>query len=84
MEEEIKKEEVKSEATLIEKAETVAKRIEEANKVAQEILERNEKIIAEDKLAGRSSAGTQAPIVDKEQAEKDRLNKILSGTGLTV
>ena len=84
MEEEIKKEEVKSEATLIEKAEAVAKRIEEANKVAQEILERNEKIIAEDKLAGRSSAGTVTPIVDKEQAEKDRLNNILKGTGLTV
>ena len=74
MVEEIKKE-VK-EPDMIEKAEKVV-----ADLKAQ--LDRQEKIIAQDRLAGRSFAG-QAPVVETEEQKQDKeIERMFKDTGMS-
>ena len=71
-------------ASLVERTDALLKRIEEANRRSEETLKKNEEVLSRILLSGRSNAGTTAPVVDKEQAEKDRLNRILAPTGMKI
>ena len=73
------------EQTLIDEAKAAAERIEAANKRAEELLKQQEELRARDLLGGKSSAGTPPPKpVDKEQLIKERVNKLLEGTGKRI
>ena len=58
--EEEKPEEVKKDLSLIEKAEEAATRIEKANVEMQELIQKQEKLITHEVLAGKSEAGKPA------------------------
>ena len=68
-------EEVKQEGDLISKAEKIA-----ADLKAQ--LDRQEQLIAKERLSGRSTAS--APIIEKSDYDKNTefINKVMSGTNL--
>lgn len=80
-----KKEEPKQEISrdpesLIDKANNAAKRLEEANKIQADLIARQEKLMALDRLGGRSEAG-QVPekpreLTPIEYAEEVRAGKI--------
>jgi dienelactone hydrolase len=57
--------------SLIEKADSIAKRMEEANKRAEELLERQESVAARLMLSGRSYGGTIQKTAEQLLAEKD-------------
>ncbi len=60
-------------ASLIDRADGVAKRMEEANRKAEELLTRQEQIAARLMLSGKSSAGsvTKTPEeINKEEVER--------------
>ena len=83
METETKNEtEQKTEPTLLEKSEQLAKQITEANKKAEELLAKNEQILSRITLSGRAEAGTPAPVVDpvKDKFDKE-VKTILSRVG---
>lgn len=61
---------ITSTATLIERADGVAKRMEEANKKAEELLKRQEEIAARIMLGGRSEAGTKQKSAEELDQEK--------------
>ena len=63
-----------AEIDLITKAENVAARLEAANKRAEEIL-------AKQMLSGRAEAPPINPVIDAEQAKKDRINAYIKSTG---
>lgn len=62
-----KKEETHKPISMIEEANEAAKRLEEANKVKKELLDREEKLLAEKKLGGKS-------VMNKEEKEIDPLD----------
>jgi len=57
-------------ASIIERAENVAKRIEEANKRAEELVNRNEAVAARIMLSGKAEAGAQAKTPAQTEQEK--------------
>ena len=63
-------------ASLIDRADNVAKRMEEANKKAEELLIRQERIATRLMLGGRSDAG--AVQKTPEQARKDEIETEVS------
>lgn len=60
---------------LIELADKAAERLEKANAERKELIERDEKIIAEQKLGGRSEGGFQG--VKKEETSKEYADKVM-------
>lgn len=69
---------ITSTPTLIERADSAAKRMEEANKKSEELLARHESILARNMLSGRAEAGTiqKSP----EQTEKEMIDKQVAET----
>jgi hypothetical protein len=72
-------EEVK-ELSMIEQATQTAERIEKANAELKQLLDREERINAEKILAGRSNAGTTAPVINPEEKAKQDLKNYFKGT----
>jgi len=77
MEENPKEQKEKSEPSLLEKSESIAKRIEEANKRAEEILSKNEQAVSRMILGGGTQA-VQSP-VQKEETPKEYKDRIMRG-----
>ena len=67
-----------SKSQLIDDANLAAKRLEDANKVKAELLEKEERLLAERALGGRSDAG-QAPPEKKEVTPSEYATEVLSG-----
>lgn len=67
-----------NEESLLSKSTKIAERMEEANKRAEEILERQEKLMAENILGGRSDAG-QKPTPPKEETPQEYKDKVMRG-----
>lgn len=65
--------------SIIEEAGQAAERLERANKELRELLERQELMIAEQKLGGRSFAGQQPEPV-KEQTPEEYARSLMNGT----
>lgn len=57
--------------SLIEKADSVAKRMEEANRKSEELLRRQEEILSRQLLSGRAMAGQTQKSPELTQAESD-------------
>jgi len=57
-------------ASIIDRADAVAKRMEEANKKAEQLLARQEAVAARMMLSGRSEAGQIKKTAEQEQTEK--------------
>lgn len=70
-------------ASVIERADTLAKRLEESNKKTEELLKKQEELEAKRMLAGRSSAGF-TPVVDAEKEATDRLRNIFKNTAIRL
>jgi hypothetical protein len=70
--------------SIIERAEAANKALEDNIKRQEELLRRQEEIAAKQLLAGRSTAGQTAPVVNKDEAAKERINNLLKGTGLKI
>lgn len=65
-------------ASLIDRADSVAKRMEEANKKAEEHLARMEQVLARQMLSGRAEAGTSNK--SKEQTDLEKLEAEVKAT----
>jgi len=67
-------------ASIIDRADAVAKRIEEANKKTEELIGRQEAVAAKMMLAGRAEAGSASPkpveLTPQEYAEKVKKGEI--------
>ncbi len=63
--------------TLVDEANSAAKRLEEANKRKAELLRQEEELEARRALGGRSEAGGEA--TKKEETPKEYMNKVMSG-----
>ena len=57
-------------ASIIDRADAVAKRMEEANKKAEQLLARQEAVAARMMLSGRSEAGQIKKTAEEEQKEQ--------------
>jgi hypothetical protein len=75
--EEKKKEETQN-IGLIDKADAAATRLETALKWQEELTARQEKLLAEQRLGGRSEAGL-LPIVKKELTPQEYAKEVLAG-----
>jgi len=77
--EDLIKEEVKGEVDLIAEAHKAAERLERANKEQLILLQRQERIIAEQRLQGRSVAGQELnkPV---EETPEEYAKKLANGT----
>ena len=68
----------------VEDAKAILNNINKANEELRKLVERGEKIKAEDMLAGKSEAGTVAPILTEKEKVKEQVNVFLKGTGLNI
>jgi len=82
LEEGKKEEDEKAELTLIEKANQAAERLEKANKESLEIAKRNERMLAEMRLQGRSFAGQAEKIESEDEKWRREAKERYKGTGL--
>jgi len=64
-------------ATTIDDANLAAKRLEDANAEKKTLLDREEKLMAENKLSGKSDAGAVAPVV--EETPEDYAKRVIAG-----
>ena len=83
MEEEIKNQE-KAEKSAIDQAKELLKKMEEQNRLASENLKRQEELVAENLLSGKSEAGGKAPEPSEDEKAKERINNILKNTGWKI
>ena len=70
--------------TAIDVAEKLHEQIKEQNDRHEELLVRDEELRAETMLGGQSEAGKEPDPVDPEEEIKNRCNKQLEGTGLSI
>jgi|TARA_Y100000296_G_scaffold17864_2_gene21126 bifunctional ADP-heptose synthase (sugar kinase/adenylyltransferase) len=78
MSEEIKQEEIKAPTTKMDEARAIVERMEKANEESKKILQKNEELMVEKTLSGRSEAG-QAPVKEPEETAKEYAAKVMSG-----
>ncbi len=79
-EEDNAEEQEEDEETLVDKANTAAKRIEDANAEQKKLLDRQERMAADAALGGKAEAGT--PQMTKEQKSAETAKKLLEGSGM--
>ena len=78
-----KTEQVKEEKKdLVSKANEAAERLEKANLELKDLLAKHEALIAEDRLGGKSFAGTFQKTKTPEDKVKEEAMNLLKGTGL--
>jgi ribosomal 50S subunit-associated protein YjgA (DUF615 family) len=78
-------EEIKETTSPIDDARQILEQIEKAKAENQAMLERMEQLRAESMLSGKSSASIPAPApISKEQEIRERVNKLLSPTGMKI
>lgn len=65
-------------------AKEITERLEKANVEAKQIAERLEKAKHEQAVGGQSMAGQVPTVVDYETEKKNRVNKMLEGTGFHI
>ena len=75
---------VQNEPTAIELAEKLHLQIKSENDRHEALLVRDENLKAEQMLGGQSVAGVETAVVEPEQIIKDRCNKLLEDTGLSI
>ncbi len=68
----------------IDRANEAVDRMKAENDRAEALLVRQEALRSEEILGGQADAGQVVPPVDPEQAQKDRVNKMLEGTGRSI
>ncbi len=68
--------------SLYDKTEAMVTRQEAANKKAEEILDRQEKLHANQRLAGTAGGNVEAPVVSPEDAKKKGASEFFKGTAL--
>lgn len=69
---------------IVEKANEAAERIEAANAEQKRLVEEQLKIAAMNRLSGQSEAGIVKKELTKDETVKERVNKMLEGTGFKL
>lgn len=78
-------EEVKETTSPIDDAKQILEQIEKAKVENQAMLDRMEQLRAESMLSGKSFANVPQPApISKEQEVRERVNKLLSPTGMKI
>tara|TARA_Y100000310_G_C20693411_1_gene823843 strand:- start:1298 stop:1555 length:258 start_codon:yes stop_codon:yes gene_type:complete len=68
----------------LEQAKELLAEIRKEKEERAKILEQEQQLEVERLLSGRSEAGNSSPAVSKEEEVKERVNKMLAGTGRQI